>query len=89
MALGAKPADILSVVMKDVAVVLGGGVTAGVLTSWLTVRFLQKMLFGLTAHDPLTMVAAIALFSGAAFLAGYLPARRAMRVDPMVALRYE
>ena len=89
MALGAKPAAILSLVMKDVAVVLGGGVAVGALTSWLTVRFLQKMLFGLTAHDPITMVAAIALLSAAAFLAGYLPARRAMRVDPMVALRYE
>ena len=89
MALGAKPASILSLVMKDVAVVLGGGVTAGALISFLTVRFLEKMLFGLTAHDPLAMVAAIGLLSTAAFLAGYLPARRAMRVDPMVALRYE
>jgi len=89
MALGAKPASILSLVMKDVAVVLGGGVIAGALISLLTVRFLQKMLFGLTAHDPVTMVAAIGLLSAAAFLAGYLPARRAMRVDPMVALRYE
>ena len=89
MALGAKPAAILSLVMKDVAVVLGGGVTAGVSTSWLTVRFLQKMLFGLPAHDPITMLAAIGLLSAAALLAAYLPARRAMRVDPMVALRYE
>lgn len=88
-ALGAKPASILSLVMKDVAVVLGGGVTAGLLTSWLTVRLLQNMLFGLTAHDPLTIVAAIGLLCAAAFLAGYVPARRAMRVDPMVALRYE
>jgi ABC-type antimicrobial peptide transport system permease subunit len=89
MALGAKPASILRLVMQDVAVVLGGGVAAGALTSLLTVRFLEKMLFGLTAHDPVTMVAAIGLLSSAAFLAGYLPARRAMRVDPMVALRYE
>ena len=89
MALGAKPASILRLVMKDVAVVLGGGVAAGALTSLLTVRFLKKMLFALTAHDPVTMVAAIGLLSSAAFLAGYLPARRAMRVDPMVALRYE
>jgi ABC-type antimicrobial peptide transport system permease subunit len=89
MALGAKPISILSLVMKDVAVVLGGGVTAGALTSLLTVRFLQKMLFGLTARDPIALVAAIGLLSSAAFLAGYLPARRAMRVDPIVALRYE
>ena len=89
MALGARPASILSLVMKDVAVVLGSGVTAGAFTSLLTVGFLQKMLFGLTARDPLTMVAAIGLLSAAGFLAGYLPARRAMRVDPMAALRYE
>ena len=89
MALGAKPTVILSLVMKDVAVVLGVGLTAGASTSLLTVRFLQKMLFGLTARDPITILAAIALLSGAALLAAYLPARRAMRVDPMVALRYE
>ncbi|HKW32144.1 MAG TPA: ABC transporter permease [Candidatus Acidoferrum sp.] len=89
MALGAKPASILSLVMKDVAVVLGGGLTAGAFASLFIVQFLQKMLFGLTGHDPITMVAAIGLLSVAAFLAAYLPARRAMRVDPMVALRYE
>ena len=89
MALGAKPVAILSLVMKDVAVVLGCGVTTGALSSLLIVRFLQKMLFGLTAHDPITIVAAIGLLLAAAFLAGYLPARRAMHVDPMVALRYE
>lgn len=89
MALGARPGSILSLVMKDVAVVLGSGVTAGALTSLLIVRFLQKMLFGLSRHDPITLVAAIGLLSAAAFLAGYMPARRAMHVDPMVALRYE
>jgi ABC-type antimicrobial peptide transport system permease subunit len=89
IALGARPGSILSLVMKDVAVVLGSGVTAGALTSLLTVRFLQKMLFGLGRHDPITLVAAIGLLSSAAFLAGYMPARQAMHVDPMVALRYE
>jgi putative ABC transport system permease protein len=89
MALGAKPTAILSLVMKDVVVVLGVGLTAGASTSLLTVRFLQKMLFGLTARDPITILAAIGLLSAAALLAAYLPARRAMRVDPMVALRYE
>jgi len=89
MALGAKPTAILSLVMKDVAVVLGVGLTAGASTSLLTVRFLEKMLFGLTGRDPITILAAIGLLSAAALLAAYLPARRAMRVDPMVALRYE
>jgi putative ABC transport system permease protein len=89
MALGAMPVSILRLVMKDVAAVLVGGVAAGVLLSFLTVALLQKMLFGLSPHDPITLAIAIGLLSAVALLAGYLPARRAMRVDPMVALRYE
>jgi len=89
MALGALPQSILSMVMRDVAVVLIGGVGAGACLSLLAVRLLQKMLFGLSPHDPATLVAAIGLLSAVALLAGYLPARRAMRVDPMVALRYD
>jgi predicted permease len=89
MALGALPGSILNLVMKDVAAVLLGGLVAGAVVSFLAVRVLEKMLFGLGAHDPLTIALAIGLLSAVAVLAGYLPARRAMRVDPMVALRYE
>jgi putative ABC transport system permease protein len=89
MALGAVPVSILRLVLKDVTVVLAGGVTAGAFLSFLTVRLLQKMLFGLSPYDLPTIVTAIGLLSTVALLAGYLPARRAMRVDPMVALRYE
>ena len=89
MALGALPQSILGLVMRDLAVVLIGGVGAGAGLSFLTVRLLQKMLFGLSPHDPATIAAAIGLLSAVALLAGYLPARRAMRVDPIVALRYE
>jgi predicted permease len=89
LALGAMPGSILSLVMRDVAVVVFGGLAGGALLSFLTVRLLQKLLFGLSPHDPLTIGIAIGLLAAVALLAGYLPARRAMRVDPMVALRYE
>jgi ABC-type antimicrobial peptide transport system permease subunit len=89
MALGAVPVSILRLVMSDVALVLAGGVAAGGLLSFLTVRVLQKMLFGLSPYDPLTIGTAIGLLVAVAVLAGYVPARRAMRVDPNVALRYE
>jgi putative ABC transport system permease protein len=89
MALGALPGSILRIVMKDVAVVLSAGLLAGAAISFVAVRLLQKLLFGLVARDPLTIATAIGVLSAVALLAAYLPARRAMRVDPMVALRYE
>jgi predicted permease len=89
MALGAPQQSILRLVMRDVAIVLAGGATAGFCISLAAVSVLQKMLFGLAPHDTFTFVAAIAVLSTVAFFAGYLPARRAMRVDPMIALRYE
>jgi predicted permease len=89
MALGAPPVSILRLVMRDVLAVLLAGVLTGIAISLATVGLLQKLLFGLTTYDTLTMLGAIALLSAVAVFAGYLPARRAMRIDPMVALRYE
>ena len=54
-----------------------------------TIGLLQKLLFGLTPHDPLTMLSSVAILAAVALAASYLPARRAMRTDPMQALRYE
>jgi predicted permease len=88
-ALGAQPRSILHLVIRDVAAVLLAGLAGGLALSLATLQFLKKMLFGLAPHDALTMAVAIALFSAVALLAGFIPARRAMRVDPMAALRYE
>ncbi|HMD33081.1 MAG TPA: ABC transporter permease, partial [Candidatus Acidoferrales bacterium] len=88
-ALGAYPRQILWLVMRDVAVILVVGVGAGVAISYAGVRLLEKLLFDLAPYDAITMAAAIGVLAAVAVLAGVLPARRAMRVDPMVALRYE
>jgi putative ABC transport system permease protein len=89
MALGARPVSILRLVLTDLTAVLLGGVAAGVAVSMAAVGVLQKLLFGLAPRDSLTMTAAVGLLAAVAFLAAYLPARRAMRADPMAALRYE
>ena len=89
MALGAPRDSILRLVMRDVIIVLAGGLASGACLALATVGVLQKMLFGLAPHDTFTFIAAIGVLSAVAMVAGYVPARRAMRVDPMVALRYE
>ena len=89
MALGAQRRSILRLVMLDAAIVLIAGVAAGLLGSiWIT-RLVKGFLFGLTRNDPLTLALAIAALVAVALVATYVPARRAMRVDPMVALRYQ
>jgi predicted permease len=89
MALGAERGSILRLVMRSVISVLAVGVVAGVGISLAATRVLQQLLFGLGPHDVVTMIAAVAVLSVVALIAGYLPARRAMKVDPMVALRNE
>jgi ABC-type antimicrobial peptide transport system permease subunit len=89
MALGAPQRSILRLVMRDVAIVLAGGTAAGVCLSFAMLSVIRKMLFDLSPYDTLTFIAAVGVLSAVALVAGYVPARRAMRVDPMVALRYE
>jgi putative ABC transport system permease protein len=89
MALGAPPGSILRLVMQDVIAVLAVGVVAGVAISAAATGLLRHMLFDLGARDPLTIGLAVALLAVAALLAGFFPARRATKVDPTVALRYE
>jgi putative ABC transport system permease protein len=89
MALGAQRVSILRLVMRDVLLVLSGGVVAGVGLSLAATRILQDLLFQLPARDAVTLGAAVGVLSAVAIAAGYLPARRATHVDPMVALRHE
>jgi putative ABC transport system permease protein len=89
MALGAMPASILRLVLREVATVLLVGVAAGLCLALATVHVLESLLFGMSARDSVTLFTATLVLAAAAFAAGYLPARRAMRIDPMDALRYE
>jgi len=89
MALGARPRSILALVARDVARIVAAGVVAGLAISLVVTRVLQKLLFEVSARDAFTLAAAALLLSVVALFAGYLPARRATRVDPMVVLRTE
>jgi len=89
LALGAPPVSILRLVLRDVVIVLVAGSFAGIAISFAATRLLQKLLFGLTPHDPITMLVAVAILATVALVAAYFPARRATRTDPMQALRYE
>jgi ABC-type antimicrobial peptide transport system permease subunit len=89
MALGASPKSILQMIMANVARWTVVGAVLGLLGSWYAVRLLQSLLFQVSARDPWTIAAALAVLLVTAFLAAWLPARRAMRVDPLEALRYE
>jgi predicted permease len=89
MALGAAQGSILRLVMRDLVTVLVAGLVVGGCLSLTTTRILQQLLFGLGPHDAVTMILTAAVLATVALLAGYVPARRATKVDPMVALRYE
>jgi predicted permease len=89
VALGAQRGDVLSLVLRNAALLLAPGLVLGAFLSVAAAQAAKAMLFGLKPSDPGTLVAAITGLGFIGFLASFLPARRAMRVDPMVALRYE
>jgi predicted permease len=89
MALGADRGSILVMVLKETAVLLAVGIVVGIVLALEASRLISTLLFGLKPTDPLTIAVAALLMVAAAAFAGYVPARRASRVDPMVALRYE
>jgi putative ABC transport system permease protein len=89
MALGATPQGILKMVMLSVARWTAAGAALGLIGAWFCTRLLQSLLFEVNAHDPLLLGVALLTLVVVAFLAAWIPARRAAGVDPMVALRYE
>jgi putative ABC transport system permease protein len=89
MALGAQRSDILRIVLGEDALIVVAGVGAGLFGSVMLTRFLQTMLFEIKPTDPVTFVALTILLAGVALMASFIPARRASRMDPLVALRHE
>ncbi len=89
MALGAGRGDLIWIVVEGALRLLGTGLLLGLPAAWAASRLVATMLWGLTANDPTTIVAATALLILTGLLAGWLPARRAAKIDPMAALRCE
>ena len=89
IALGATRASILQLILARTFKLTAAGILAGLIAAFFLSRFLSSILFGVTTHDAITFVAVPACLIVIALLAGYLPARRATRVDPVTSLRYE
>jgi predicted permease len=89
MALGARPRDVMNLVMGDGAKFAMAGLAIGTIAATGLTKFMTSLLFGVTATDPVTFAAVAILLVAVALLASYFPVRRAAKVDPMVALRYE
>jgi len=89
MALGARAQGVVALVVTGGARLVFAGIAVGFPVAWLTSRWIESLLYGLKPTDPITLGAAIAALLVAAHLAAYLPARRAARVDPLIALRHE
>ncbi len=89
IALGAERTNVLSLILREVLILAGAGVAIGIPSALALGRLVQSQLFGVKANDPAVMVAAAGVILAVSLFAGYLPARRATRIDPMEALRYE
>jgi ABC-type antimicrobial peptide transport system permease subunit len=89
MALGAARHDVVGMVVSQVLRLVASGVGIGLLLAALLGRALRTLLFGVSPTDPVTLIAVSAALTVVALMAGYLPARRASRINPVQALRYE
>jgi predicted permease len=89
MAMGAQPTTVRWLVIRDAAATVLAGALVGLVGSFAAVRLVETQLFGVRPHDPIAVVSATIVLLAAAFVAAYLPARRASRIDPVTALRHE
>jgi predicted permease len=89
MALGAQPAQVLKMIFRQALFIIGAGIALGVLAAACTARLVDNFLVGVSSLDAITYMSAVLIIAAVALFACYVPARRAMKVDPMVALRYE
>jgi ABC-type antimicrobial peptide transport system permease subunit len=89
IALGAERMGVIRMVLRDVAGMAGAGIVLGLASSFGLARYVESQLYGVPRHDPTTFVAAALVLGAVALASGWLPARRASRVDPVRALRQE
>ncbi len=89
LALGAQPRDVLLMVVRRSALIMGAGIVAGLVVAFLLVRFITAFLYGVNPTSPLAFVAMAVVLAAVGALASYIPTRRAAKVDPMMALHYE
>jgi putative ABC transport system permease protein len=89
MAMGARPLDVLKLVIGQGAKLIAIGLGAGLVIAFIASRLITSLLYQVSSADPLTYLLVAALLAVVALLACYIPARRAMKVDPMTALRTE
>jgi predicted permease len=89
MALGAHRAGVIRMILRDVLAMVFIGLAIGLPVALATSKFVGSFLYGMKPNDPLALIAAVAALLAAALVAGYAPARRASRIDPMAALRHE
>jgi ABC-type antimicrobial peptide transport system permease subunit len=87
MALGAQPVAVVWMVLREVLMLAAVGLAISVPTALGTSTFVESFLFGMKPNDPSALILAMTTLLGAALLAGYVPARKASRIDPMIALR--
>ena len=89
MALGAQRGSVLKMILQEAGILVSVGVVIGIPSAILASRLFSSMLFGLKSTDPVSMLLVVAVLLAITLLASYIPARRATKVDPMIALRYE